>query len=62
MDVSTLTSLLREAEEHHGKYEENSAPHHWSGWYAAFVLSREQGRTPEESYDDATRHLEGEAQ
>lgn len=59
MDVSTLTSLLREAEEHHAKYEANSAPHHWSGWYAAYVVAREQGRTADQAYDDAVRHLEG---
>ncbi len=62
MDVSTLTSLLHEAEEHHGKYEANSAPHAWPDWYAAFIVAREQGRTPEQAYDDAVQHLEGGSQ
>lgn len=61
LDVSTLTALLREAEERHGEYEANSAPHHWSDWYAAFVLARYEGRTSDEAYEDATRHLEGMA-
>ena len=34
MDVTRLTELLREAEEHHGQYEPTAPPHHWAGWYA----------------------------
>src|SRR5678815_956263 len=36
MDVATLTELLRDAEERHGKYEPTAPKHHWSGWYAAY--------------------------
>jgi hypothetical protein len=60
MDVATLAERLKEAEEQHGHYEPTAPPHHWSAWYAAFILAREQGRTTEEAYADATRHLEGE--
>ena len=49
MDVATLTDLLREAEEHHGPYEATAPKHHWSGWYAAYIIAREQGSTPEEA-------------
>jgi catechol 2,3-dioxygenase-like lactoylglutathione lyase family enzyme len=49
LDVTTLTELLREAELHHGAYESSAPKHHWSGFYAAFVLAREQGKTPEEA-------------
>ena len=49
LDVTTLTELLREAETHHGAYEKNAPKHHRSGFYAAFVLAREQGKTPEEA-------------
>ena len=59
MDVTTLASRLREAEEHHGEYEPIAPPHHWSDWYAAFIVAREQGRTPEQSFSDATLHVEG---
>ena len=31
MDVATLTALLREAEDNHGKYEVTAPKHHWSG-------------------------------
>lgn len=59
MDVATLTALLREAEQHHGNYEATAPKHHWSGWYAAFIVARERGRTPEEAFKDATLHMEG---
>jgi catechol 2,3-dioxygenase-like lactoylglutathione lyase family enzyme len=49
LDVTTLTDLLQEAEAHHGAYEKSAPKHHWSGFYAAFVLAREHGRTPEEA-------------
>jgi hypothetical protein len=58
MDVATLTDRLREAEEQHGHYEPTAPPHHWSAWYAAYILAREDGRTADEAYADATRHLE----
>jgi hypothetical protein len=59
MDVTTLTQLLREAEMRHGDYEPTAPKHHWSGWYAAYVIARERGRTPDEAAKDAARHLEG---
>jgi hypothetical protein len=57
MDVATLTGLLREAEEHHGQYEATAPPHHWSGWYAAYIVARQQGRTPEQAAADAGQHM-----
>jgi catechol 2,3-dioxygenase-like lactoylglutathione lyase family enzyme len=57
-DVATLTELLREAEEHHGKYEPTAPKHHWSGWYAAYIVARERGRTAEEAAGDAALHME----
>jgi hypothetical protein len=60
MDVATLTDLLREAEEQHGQYEATAPEHHWSGWYAAYISARQQGRTPEEASEDAARHMEGQ--
>jgi catechol 2,3-dioxygenase-like lactoylglutathione lyase family enzyme len=57
-DVATLTELLREAEEHHGEYEPTAPKHHWSGWYAAYIVARERGRTSEEAAKDAGLHME----
>jgi catechol 2,3-dioxygenase-like lactoylglutathione lyase family enzyme len=57
VDVATLTDLLREAEARHGEYEPTAPKHHWSGWYAAYVVARERGKTPEEAAKDAARHI-----
>jgi len=59
LDVSTLTELLREAEEHHGKYEPTAPKHHWSGWYGAYIVARQDGKTSEDAVKDATQHIEG---
>jgi len=59
MDVPSLTDFLREAEERHGKYESTAPKHHWSGWYAAYIVARQRGRTPEEAAKDAGLHMEG---
>lgn len=59
MDVTTLTELLREAEDRHGEYEPAAPPHHWSGWYAAYILARYRGQAGEDAVADATMHVEG---
>jgi catechol 2,3-dioxygenase-like lactoylglutathione lyase family enzyme len=59
MDVASLTELLREAEERHSQYEPTAPKHHWSGWYAAYIVARERGRTPELAAKDAALHMEG---
>ena len=58
MDIATLTELLRETEKRHGEYEPTAPKHHWSGWYAAYVVARQQGRTPEEAAKDGALHIE----
>ena len=57
-DVATLTELLQEAEKHHGAYEATAPNHHWSGWYAAYIVGRQQGRTPEEAAKEAAVHMD----
>ena len=59
LDVATLTELFRETEERHGTYEPTAPKHHWSGWYAAYVVARERGNAPDEAAKDATLHVEG---
>jgi hypothetical protein len=59
MDTETLASLLREAEEHHGPYESEAPKHHWSGFYAAYIVARQDGRTPEDADKDARAYMEG---
>ncbi len=52
LDVPNLTDLLKEAEKHHGEYEPTAPKHHWSDWYAAYVVARQQGKTPEDAAKD----------
>ena len=59
LDVATLTELFQETEQRHGAYEPTAPKHHWSGWYAAYVVARERGRTPDEAANEATLHVEG---
>lgn len=59
LDVANLTELLREAEQRHGEYQPTAPKHHWSGWYGAYIVARQQGRTPDEAAKDATQHIEG---
>ena len=59
LDLATLTELLRDAEKHHGEYEPTAPKHHWSDWYAPYILARENGKTPDEAAKDAALHVEG---
>ena len=58
LDVATLTELLLETEKGHGGYEPTAPKHHWSGWYAAYLVARGQGKTPEEAANMAALHVE----
>ena len=58
LDVPTLTDLLRETENRHGEYEPTAPKHHWSSWYAAYIVARENGKTPDEAAKDAALHME----
>jgi len=57
-DVATLSDLLREAEKGHGQYEATAPKHHWSDWYAGYIVARQQGKTPEEAAKDGARRVE----
>src|SRR5262245_54020247 len=59
LDIATLTELFQETEKRHGTYEPTAPKHHWSGWYAAYVVARERGKTADEAAKDATAHIEG---
>ena len=53
-----MTELLDEAEKHHGEYELTAPKHHWSGWYAGYIVARQEGKTPEEAAKNARTHIE----
>jgi catechol 2,3-dioxygenase-like lactoylglutathione lyase family enzyme len=57
-DVAGLAELLRDAEEHHGRYEPTAPKHHWSHWYAAYIVARRLGRSQDEAYREASAALE----
>jgi len=57
-DVAALAELLREAEESHGKYEPTAPKHHWSTWYAAYLVARERGKTHDDAAMDGARYTE----
>jgi catechol 2,3-dioxygenase-like lactoylglutathione lyase family enzyme len=61
VDIATLTELLREAETHHGAYEPKAPKHHWSEWYAAYIVARERGKTSEEAAKDGALRIEQRA-
>lgn len=58
LDTTTLTELLRETEIQHGAHEAAAPKHHWSEWYAGYIVARERGRTVEDAAADATRNIE----
>ena len=59
LDVATLTEFFKEAETRHGQYEPTSPKHHWSAWYAAYLVARQNGRTPDDAAKDAALQTEG---
>jgi catechol 2,3-dioxygenase-like lactoylglutathione lyase family enzyme len=58
LDLTTMTSLLQETEKRHGEYEPTAPKHHWSEWYAAYMVARVQGRSPEEAAADGALRIE----
>jgi hypothetical protein len=59
LNVRTLTELLRETETRHGGYEPAATKHHWSSWYAAYIVARQNGRSADEATKEASAHVEG---
>ncbi len=57
MDVATFTQLLRETAEHHDPFEKTHAEHHWWDWYAAYLIARQSGSSPEEADAAAARYM-----
>jgi catechol 2,3-dioxygenase-like lactoylglutathione lyase family enzyme len=57
LDVPTLTALLREAEERHGDYEPTAPKHHWSDFYAAYIVARENGKTAGDAAADGALNV-----
>jgi catechol 2,3-dioxygenase-like lactoylglutathione lyase family enzyme len=58
-DVTSLREFLRDAETAHGKYEAVAPKHHWSDWYAAYIVARERGKAPDDASSEANVHTDG---
>ncbi|MFC6161334.1 bleomycin resistance protein [Kribbella jiaozuonensis] len=57
MDVTAMTHLLQETALHHGRFEAVAPQHDWWDWYAAYMVAREAGSTPDESSAAAGRYM-----
>lgn len=58
LDVTSLTELLKDAETGHGQYEPTSPKHHWSDWYAAYIVARGAGKTADDAAAAGARHVD----
>ena len=58
MNIAELADLLHETAEHHDPFEKRSEPHDWWDWYAAYMVARQGGATPEEASASAGRYME----
>lgn len=59
-DIPSLRALLQEAETAHGNYERSAPKHHWSDWYAAYMVARQAGRGPEQAAQEGAQHVSRE--
>jgi catechol 2,3-dioxygenase-like lactoylglutathione lyase family enzyme len=57
-DAATLANLLREAAEHHDRYEKAHGDHHWADWYAPYLSARRNGSRPGEAAAAADRYMD----
>ena len=60
LDVGTLIELLRDAETRHGEYGATAPKHHWSQWYAGYIIARARGMAVDDAARSATLRLAGE--
>ena len=58
LDLPTLTTLLRDAENAHGAYTVSAPKHHWSAFYAAYIVARAQGKSPEDAVKDGALNVQ----
>ena len=58
VSAATMREFLREAEERHGDFERTGPKHHWSEWYAEYIVGRYRGRTVDEAASDGARKIE----
>ena len=57
MDVASLAELLHETSIRHGSFEAVAPPHDWWDWYAAYMIAREGGSSPDDASASADRYM-----
>jgi hypothetical protein len=57
VDIASLAELLHETAEHHGSFEAVAPTHDWWDWYAAYMIARQSGSTPEQAAAAAERYM-----
>jgi hypothetical protein len=57
MDIASWADLLHETAVHHGSFEAVAPPHDWWDWYAAYMVARESGSSPDEADAAAGRYM-----
>jgi hypothetical protein len=57
MDVADQAELLKETALRHGEFEAVAPPHDWWDWYAAYMVAREGGSTPDDAAESAGRYM-----
>ena len=55
--VASLADLLLETSLRHGSFEAVAPPHNWWDWYAAYMIAREGGSSPEDASTTADRYM-----
>ena len=55
LDVLSLTEILRDDEILHGEYGPKVPTHHWSDWYAAYMIARVYGASRDDAAGRALR-------
>lgn len=58
MDTNDLAALLVETEAHHADYEPTAPAHRWADSYAAYIVARQGGATPEDAVSRAGEHVQ----
>ena len=57
MDVASRADLLHETADRHGAFEAVAPPHDRWDWYAAYMIAREGGSSPDQADADAGRYM-----
>ena len=55
--VASLADLLLETSLRHGSFEAVAPPHNWWDWYAAYMIARQGGNSPEYASATADRYM-----